>query len=320
MKKYFKYLFVFLCFTLFFILCSCSNNTHNNKNIKNNVNNLKENVTNYPQKFIDNIKNEIILKSEPKKIVSLVPSTTETIFALGKENLLVGRTDYCTYPEQTKNIPSVGKIDIPNIEKIIELQPDIVFVTSLTNPDIIKKLETAKIKIFYVLDNNNLSFNAIYDNITILGDILHAQNEAKKINDTIKNKVEEVTSKVNSARKPKVYYVISYGQGGDYTSTGDTFLGELLQLAGGNNIANTAKGWKFTKEQLILSNPDIIILPKYSEMKKGFTSTAGYSSLKAVKDGNVYEIDNNILEIPGPRLSKGIEELAKIIHPEIFKQ
>lgn len=319
MKRSFKYLYIFLCLTLFFTLCSCSNNTHNNKEIKNNGNELKENVVNYPKKIIDNIKNEVILESEPKKIVSLVPSTTETIFALGKGNLLVGRTDYCTYPEQTKNIPSVGKIDIPSVEKIIALQPDIVFVTSLTNSDIIKKLKAAKIKVFYVLDNNNLSFNAIYDNITTLGDILHAQNQAKKINDTIKNKVEEVKSKVTSAKRPKVYYVISYGQGGDYTSTGDTFLGELLQLAGGDNIANDAKGWKFTKERLIISNPDIIILPRYSEMKKGFTNTSGYSSLRAVKDGNIYEIDNNLLEIPGPRLSKGIEELAKIIHPEIFK-
>lgn len=319
MKKLNKVLYLFLCIAMILSFSACGNTSNKNtgssesKSIE-----TKDKNKSYPKNIKDFLGKELTLDKEPTRVISLAPSATETIFALGRGNLLVGRTDYCNYPKEATKIESIGKLQEPNIEKIISLKPDVVFATSLTKPDIIKKLQDANIKVLNVLENT-MNFEDVYRNITLFGDALNAKDKSDEIIKDMKDKVISISNKTKNTQKPKVYYVISYGEAGDYTATGDTFISELINLAGADNIAKGAKGWKYTKEKIIANNPDIIIVSKYMDSKKGFMSDSSYKSLKAVQENKVFEIDNNNLDIPGPRLLDGLEELTKIIHPELFK-
>ncbi|EDS77877.1 periplasmic binding protein [Clostridium botulinum C str. Eklund] len=286
---------------------------------KNNVNDKKEvsvGVT-YPLKIKDSYNREVVINKEPKRIVSIAPNITETIFALGRGNKLVGRTDYCDYPKEVNNITSIGSLTQPNIEKIVELKPDVVIASTHFKKDVLTKLEKMNIKVVVLYGPE--TFDGVYDTINKVGEVMNAKSEANKLVLDMKKKVDSITDKVKNKNKPKVYYVVSYGKMGDFTSGGDTFIGNMIEMAGGNNVASDVKGWKYSVEKLVEKNPDIIICSKYFDAKKGIKETPGYKDLKAVKDGKLIEIDNNLPDRQGPRVVEGLEALAKIIHPEAFK-
>lgn len=277
----------------------------------------KGSITSYPLKFVNSDKKTITIEKEPQRVVSTAPNVTETIFALGQGKKLVGRTDYCDYPKEASKVASIGSITEPNIEKIIALKPDLVIATKLLNEDITKKLKALKIEVIVI--NGAESFNGVYDSITKIGNVLNANPKAKDIITGMKSKVEIIKDKVKSAKKPSVYYVVSYGKMGDYTATKDTFIGDMIAMAGGVNAASDATGWKYSVEKLVQKNPDILICRKSDGSKKGIESTIGYKDLKAVKNGKLLEIDNNLLDKQGPRLADGLYKLAELIHPELFK-
>lgn len=286
---------------------------------KNNVNDKKEaNVSiTYPLKIKDSYNREVIIDKEPTRIVSIAPNITETIFALGKGDKLVGRTDYCDYPKEVSNIASIGSLTEPNIEKIVELKPDVVIASTHFKKDVLTKLEKMNIKVVVLYGPE--TFDGVYDTISKVAEVINAKSQADKLVSDMKNKVSSINDKVKDKNKPKVYYVVSYGKMGDFTSGGDTFIGNMIEMAGGNNVASDVKGWKYSVEKLVEKNPDIIICSKYFDAKKGIQQTPGYKDLKAVKDGKLIEIDNNLLDRQGPRVVDGLETLAKIIHPEAFK-
>ena len=286
---------------------------------KNNVNDKKEatvGVT-YPLKIKDSYNREVTIDKEPTRIVSIAPNITETIFALGKGDKLVGRTDYCDYPKEVSNITSIGSLTEPNIEKIVELKPDVVIASTHFKKDVLTKLEKMNIKVVVLYGPE--TFDGVYDTISKVAEVINAKSQADKLVLDMKNKVSSINDKVKDKNKPKVYYVVSYGKMGDFTSGGDTFIGNMIEMAGGNNVASDVKGWKYSVEKLVEKNPDIIICSKYFDAKKGIQQTPGYKDLKAVKDGKLIEIDNNLLDRQGPRVVDGLEALAKIIHPEAFK-
>ena len=129
--------------------------------------------------------------------------------------------------------------------------------------------------------------------------------------------IADVQEKVSGLETPTVYYVVGYGEYGDYTAGGDTFVGKMLAMAGGDNIAKDISGWSITLEELVEADPSIIIINEY--MKSDFMSLPNYSDLTAVKEGNVYTLDTNMLDRQGYRNAEGILELAKIFHPEAFE-
>ncbi|MBM7684570.1 MAG: cobalamin transport system substrate-binding protein [Epulopiscium sp.] len=257
------------------------------------------------------------ISEEPKRIVSVAPSITELIYALGKGENLVGRTDYCDYPEETKEVPSIGSLIDPSVEKIVELNPDIVIATANFKEETYKKLEDLGIEVVVLYEAIDLE--GAYDSIARLGQILNAEDEANRVITEIKDKIEEVQEKVKDAPRPKVYYVAGFGKNGDYTATGDTFIGQLLEIAGGDNIAKDATGWQYSLEKIIENDPDIILISQNYGLKEQFVETAGYKELSAVKGDKVIEIDDNLIARQGPRLGEGVESLAKIMHPDLFE-
>lgn len=309
-----NFIVALLAVVMVFTLAACGN-TKNSAN--KDGNNTAASVTKYPLTVKDSRGKEVVIEKEPERIISVAPNITELVYALGKGDKLVGRTDYCNYPTEAKSVQSIGSLTDPNIEKIIELKPDVVIASTHFKDDVAKKLEALGIKIVVLYNAND--FNGVYGAINSLGQIVNAQDKAKNIVSTMQKKIEEVKGKVEGKKMPKVYFVVGFGKNGDYTATGDTFMGQIIQIAGGTNIAKDATGWKYSLEKIIENDPEYIILSKNYDMKAQFIATAGYKELSAVKNNKVIEVDDDLLNRQGPRLAEGVEELAKILHPDLFK-
>jgi len=267
-------------------------------------------------KIVDSYNREVLLDKIPERVVSISPGATETIYALNSQDTLVGRSDYCDYPEEATQIESVGQITEPNIEKIAELNPDLVIASAHFSKELVDKIEALGIKVAVLYGED--SFDGAYKNIQDIAVVLGKQEEGTKIVDEMKKKVEEVENKVKDLKKPSVYYVVGFGKT-DFTAGGNTFIGQIIDRAGGENIAKDIDGWNYSKEVLMEKNPYIVVLSDKYDSKSGFTTGEGYKDLTAVKEGRVYEIDDNMLSRQGPRQADGLEALAKIIHPEAFK-
>lgn len=315
MKSFKKLSLLLLSVFLTFSIVACSNNNNSNNENKNTSNTSEK--TTYPLKIKDSLGREVTIEKEPSKIISLGPNITETIFALNKGDKLIGRTEYCDFPKEVEKINTIGTLQSPNIEKIVELKPDIVIASTHANKENLDKLNQLGIKSIALYGEED--FEGAYDVISNIGKVLNANEEANTIVNNMKKKVNSVKEKVKGKNKPSVYYVIDFGKGGDFTPGKDSFLHKLINLAGAKNAGEDAVDWKYSLEKIIEKNPDIIICSKYFDIKKGLQETAGYKDLKAIKDGNLFEIDNNKLDRQGPRLADGLEELAKLIHPDAFK-
>lgn len=281
------------------------------------ISNKPSEGTVYPLKVIDSYNREVTIDKEPQRIISIAPNITETIFVLGKGDKMVGRTDYCDFPTEASKIASVGKLTDPSLEKIVELKPDVVIASTHFKKEVITKLEELNIKVLVLYGQE--SFDGVYETIAKVAQVLNAKEAGDKIIGDMKKKVDSVTAKVKEAKKPSVYYVVGYGKSGDFTAGKGTFIGNMIEMAGGTNAANDVEGWKYSLEKLVEKNPDILVCSKNFETKKGIEGANGYKDLKAVKGGKLLEIDENLLNRQGPRLAEGLETLAKLIHPEVFK-
>jgi iron complex transport system substrate-binding protein len=266
--------------------------------------------------YTDSLNREITIKKDVNKIISLGPNLTEIIAAL-KPEALVGRTDYCTYPQWILGVDSIGKLSAPNLEKIIEIDPDLVVGSTHVKKETIEVLEKAGITTVSLYDSSSIegSFKVVLD----MGTLLNEETKAQEIVKNMKAEINEVTETVAKLNKPKVYYIVSFGQYGEYTAGGNTFIGQMINLAGGDNIAKNIDGWAFSLEKIIEEDPDIIIISQYNNQVEKFLTTKPYNELRAVKEHQLYTIDNNKLDRQGIRNAEGVKDLAKIIHPEAFK-
>ncbi|MBW9170302.1 ABC transporter substrate-binding protein [Clostridium estertheticum] len=297
------------------VLSACGNN-----GVINNGQNITKKATSavtYPLKVVDSYNRTITIEKEPKRIIAIAPNITEGIYALGKGTSLVGRSDYDNYPVKANKLTSVGDLLKPNIEKIVELKPDVVIASTHFDKNVIKKLEELNIKVIVLYGEEN--FTGVYDTMSKLGQIVNASDKALSIISAMQKKVADVTKKVKGAKKPTVYYVAGFGKSGDFTAGKDTFIGNMIDMAGGENAAKDVVGWKYSVEKLVEKNPDVLICSKLYNSKKGIEATNGYKDLKAVKSGKLLEVDENIITRQGPRLADGLEAIAKLIHPELFK-
>ncbi|MBW9149954.1 ABC transporter substrate-binding protein [Clostridium sp. CM028] len=302
---------VFVCV----VFSACGSKGENKGSL--NTTKKETNAVVYPLKVVDSYDRTVIIEKEPKRIITIAPNITEGIYALGKGSSVVGRSDYDDYPAQALKVTSVGDLLQPSVEKIVELKPDVVIVSALFDKAIIKKLEALNIKVVALGGEEN--FNGVYDTMSKLGQVVNASGEAQTIVSDMKRKVAEITDKVKDAKKPTVYYVAGFGKSGDFTAGKDTFIGSMIDIAGGKNAAGDVVGWNYSVEKLVEKNPDVLICSKLYDSKKGIKATNGYKDLNAVKNGKLLEIDENIIVRQGPRLAEGLESIAKLVHPELFK-
>jgi iron complex transport system substrate-binding protein len=261
----------------------------------------------------------------PERIVSLAPSNTEILFALGLDDKVVGVSRYCDYPPKVKELVEEGKLAVvggyadPNIEKIVGLKPDVVFAATTVQLKAVESLEEKGVTVI-LLDPKNIQ--DILDDILLVGKATGKEAEAKKLVEEMRRRIDFVVIKTqNVSYRPRVYYevwhdpLMSVGPG--------TWVHELIELAGGSNIFSDAKVKypKVSSESVIARNPEIIII-KIGYMgevaREEIAKRPGWNTIDAVKNGKIYEVDENILIRPGPRIVEGLETLARIIHPELF--
>ena len=265
---------------------------------------------------IDSYDRTVTIKKTAVRVISAAPNVTETIFALGMGDILIGRTDYCDYPAEAQGVSSIGSLREPDIEAIAELDPDIVIASTHFTKESVDKLTALSIPVVIFADQN--SFEGAYRAIRDIARLIGAEYAGASLISSMKTTVDYVKKAVKGKEAPSVYYVIGFGEYGDFTAGGDTFINQIIEMAGGNNIASEIEGWSFSLEQIVDSNPDILVCSKFWNAKDLLTETNGYKDLLAVQTGNLFEIDNNMLDRQGPRLAEGLKALAEIIHPDAF--
>ena len=243
----------------------------------------------------------VVVPSQPQRVVSLSPAVTEIIYALGAEDLLVGRTDFCLYPPEADSIPSIGGISNLNIEKILSLQPDLVISGSMVGKKVTDQMDVMGTPMVCVIEKPR--FEALFDNITAIGRLVNKEREADSLVESLKWKVENLlTDTVPSTSlfpHSSCYYVVGFGAGGNFTAGGNTFINDIIRMAGGRNIAEDIDGWSYSLEALMKEDPDYIIVRR--EDSAAFCSMKPYSTLRAVREGHVIGIVSGTLDLQVPR-------------------
>lgn len=272
------------------------------------------------------------LDAFPNRIVSLAPSTTEIVFALGLDEKVVGVSDYCDYPYNFSawiaagNMTSIGDFSNPNLEVIASLEPDLILATAGVQGETVTTLRNLGYKVL-VLDPPNIT--GVLRDIELVGNATGKRAEAHELINNIQSRIDAVVNKVAiAASRPKVYYEVWYDPTSLWTAGAKAWQNELIEKAGGVNIFadQDLEYFQSSAEAVIQRNPDVIILPKEG-MGKGepfwisidaVKSRPGWSSISAVQNDRICTVDSNILSRAGPRVADAIEELAKAFHPELF--
>jgi iron complex transport system substrate-binding protein len=265
----------------------------------------------------DSFGRTVRLKEYPGRIVSLAPNMTETLFFLGAGDLIVGRTDYCDYPPEAAEIPSVGSITNPNIEYIMSLAPDLVVGATHFQKETLGELENLRIPVY--LASIGEDYEEVFDMITNVSRIVGKTAEGRELAAVMRSRKDAVTQAVQGAViRPRVYYMISFGEAGDFTAGRDTFISSLIKSAGGRNAGDDIEGWRYSVEALFREEPDIILCGPGAASPAELARTPPYNRLRAVREGRVRGIDSNLIDRIGPRTIDGLEMLAKIFHPDLF--
>jgi len=268
---------------------------------------------------IDDLGREVRFSHPPERIISLDPSITEMLFALGLSKEVVGVTEYCDYPEEAKCKSKVGGYLNPNIEVVALLEPDLVVTTLKTDtPKLIKRLENFRIKVF-VLDPERIE--DIFENIYLLGRLTYREEKAKQLVGALKERLYEVERRVGGIYRPGVFLgigaepLISVGPG--------SFANDLIEKAGGRNVAShsNTRYKRYGIEEVLLADPEVIIICSMVPNDPCIAQKRWWNRWKdisAVRNGRIYVVEANLITRPGPRLIDGLVKIAKAIHPEVF--
>ncbi|MGE8202938.1 ABC transporter substrate-binding protein [Heyndrickxia sp. NPDC080065] len=317
MKKFLKFIPLFI---LALILTACGTAQDKGKTSES-----KPKTQDFPVTITDGVGNKVTINKKPQRIVSLLPSNTETAFALGLDKEIVGVSDFDNYPEQVKDREKIGGQEF-NIEKIISLKPDIVLATASNahnSKDGLKQLENANIKVIVV--NDASSFDDVYKSIELIGEATGTKEKAQEIVDGMKSKVADIKAKaegISKENQQKVWIEVS-APPTIYTTGKGTFMGEMLDTLGAKNIAGDKEGWiQFSEEAVVKANPDVMILT-YGYYDKDAVNNVykrkSWKEVAAIKNKRVYNVDSDKVSRSGPRLAEGLEEMAKAIYPDTFK-
>lgn len=321
MKKIISLLFVMLFAVGAMVGCSNSTTESNSKDTK------QATTQTFPVTIKDASGDKVTIKAEPKKIVSLMPSNTETAFALGLGDKIVGVTQNDNYPKETKDIPKVGDMKV-NVEKVIALKPDLVLAhtmnMSLNGSDSIKQLKQAGITVLVV--NDAESFKQTYDSIEMIGKATGKTEAAVTLVNDMKAKIKDIQEKAKSVKADERKKVLIEVQSTPdiYVAGKHTFMDEMLQIINADNVAGKLESWaKVDGEAMVAANPDIIITTsgQYNkDVKNLVLKRSGWEDVSAIKNKQVYDVDSDTLTRSGPRLVKGVEELAKAVYPNVFNK
>lgn len=280
-------------------------------------------ATKFPLAFTDDMGRKVTLAAQPQRLISLAPSNTEILFALGLGEKVFGVDDYSDYPPEAAAVAKIGGFSKPNVEKIVELKPHLVLATSM-HEQVVKQLEQLGIPTAVV---HPKTVDDVLTSIKWIGRATAAEERAGQLAAEMEERIRRVRAliqEIPEEKKPLVYYEV-YSD--PLMSAGPkTLIGQLIELAGGRNIARTAETDypKFSAEAIIKANPEIIIFPQShgtaSLTVEQVKARSGWEEISAVKNNRIYGIDANIISRTGPRVVEALEQLTQMIYPELFSK
>ncbi|MBI5932434.1 MAG: cobalamin-binding protein [Chloroflexi bacterium] len=271
----------------------------------------------------DGLGREVKLASAALRVVSLAPSNTEILFALGAGDKVVGRDEVSDYPAEALSLPTVGGWSGFSAEAIVALKPDLVLAAEINSPELVAELEGLGLTVYYLANPKTLE--DLYTNIEIVATL--TGRDATKLTDSLKARVAAVDEKIMPlSYAPSVFYEVDATDPSKPYSVGPgTFIHLLINRAGGANAVELAGITdpypQISLEQLVIAPPDIIILgdSMWGTTAEAVVARPGWDTLKAVVNGKIFPFDDNLVSRPGPRLIDGLEALARLLHPEAFE-
>jgi iron complex transport system substrate-binding protein len=273
----------------------------------------------FPVTVTDDEGTPVEIASEPDVIVSLTPATTETLFALGVGDRIAGKgEDFFVYPPEAADIPDVATFDAVDIEKVVALEPDVVFAGGnfFTPPDSIERMRDLGLPVVVVYA---ASVEAVFADIELIGQASGRSAEATAIVDRMRAEFGVVEEAVAGLERPRLFYELD-ATGAIYGPADDSFLAEMIELAGGDPITTgSPEKFDISVERLIEEDPEVILLADapFGVTVDQVVARPGWNVMTAVKDGDIRPIDDQTVTRPGPRLFLGLRLLAETIHPDI---
>lgn len=316
-------IFTMIIVLLTVILSGCSTNNQEQPQGQSPAQQEEQNIpgsvrTTYPLTIVDDIGATVTIQAKPDRIVSLLPSSTEILCALGQEPIAVTKWD--DYPADAQEKAEYVFQDAlnPNLEQILNLQPDLIMYWLASEEDT-SKIKSLGIPVV-VFEAQGIS--DVYKSIAALGQITDSGEQASLVIEQMKAKeksIEDKLAQLSIEQKRKVWMEVDSKL---FTAGSGTFLNEVITKAGGLNIAEDVQGWgRFNSEQVIARNPDVIFETySYSDPNviENIKNRQGWKNIEAVKNNRIIGLDNNIISRQGPRIIDGLELTAQAIYPELF--
>ncbi|MBN2240763.1 MAG: cobalamin-binding protein [Dehalococcoidales bacterium] len=271
----------------------------------------------------DQIGRTVTLEAEPETIVSLAPSNTEVLYSLNLGDRIVGVSDYCNYPEEAMDKPKIGGYSTTDVERIVAAEPDVIFGTNMHVTEILPALEALGQTVI-ILDPRNL--DDVLESFRIVGKATGKNNRAEKVIAAMSERIKAITDKtgtLSEEQKLRTFYVMWHDP--LMTVGGTTRISEMIELSGGINIYKDSEDGYPTidLESLVEANPQVIIagsgMGEGADAPYQFALTeARLENSDARKNNMVYEINTDLTGRPTERMIDGLEQMAKMIHPELF--
>jgi len=278
----------------------------------------------FPLAVTDDLGRNVTISSEPQSMISLAPSNTEILFALGLGDKVMAVSEYCNYPLEAQNRIKIGGFSTVNIEKVVSLRPDLVIATGGVQETVVEELGRLGLTVIAL---NAKSIEEVFENIRLVGKAAGQLETARELTTKLEQRTKAVTDKTKDlpdGQRPRVFYEV---QDEPLMTAGPgTFIDDLIHLAGGVNIASdaAAKYPVYNLETLIERNPEVIIISFWhgsiAASVEAVKSRERWQILDAVKNNRVYGINADIVSRTGPRIVDGMEEMAGFIHPDLFKE
>ena len=263
--------------------------------------------------FTDEIDRRIVVTPRPERIISLAPSVTETLFALGLDERIVGVTLYCDYPPEAKLKQTVGDTMRPSIERIVALKPDLVIASTASQLEqFVRNLDQIGIPIYV---SNPQNIDGVLSSIEKIGELTDSNDRARELTEKLRARIEAIETRVAGAARPKVFLVL--GREPLITAGGSSFINDIIARAGGRSISANEKADypQYSLETVVAQQPEVILVQDgEGQLPDRLRQTP------AARTGRVYHIEDGLLLRPGPRIVDGLEQMTAKIHPELFER
>ncbi len=272
-------------------------------------------------KFKDEVGREVTFSFPPRKIVSLAPNITEILFSLGLDEEIAGVSIHCNFPEKAKTKTQVGSYISLDLERIVSIKPDLIIATGAGNTrDMVERLEKLGFPTYVLFPKN---FNDILQSIRHLGQVVNRENEAKRMIQEMESRRQRIIELTRGLPRPRVFLQI--GDAPIVTVGKGSFADDLIHLAGGENIAGNEKEMypRLAMEEILKRAPEVILVSSMNpkgEYPKTLQEWTRWKMIPAIKNGRLHLVNSDLIDRPSPRIIDGLEEIARILHPERVKK